>query len=61
MADVGLEITVNGQVRRATVEPRLTLSGSLCRCTGYQGILQAVRSAATTTAVAAGTVNQEMR
>jgi carbon-monoxide dehydrogenase small subunit len=29
MADVGLELTVNGQVRRATVEPRLTLADFL--------------------------------
>ena len=27
-------------------EIRLALSGNLCRCTGYQGILKAVRSAA---------------
>jgi aerobic carbon-monoxide dehydrogenase small subunit len=40
---------------------RDALSGNLCRCTGYQGILQAVRSAATTAAPAAGAVNQETR
>jgi len=38
---------------------REALSGNLCRCTGYQGILKAVRSAAT--AIAAGAVNQETR
>lgn len=31
----------NGEIREA-------LSGNLCRCTGYQGILAAVRAAATT-------------
>jgi carbon-monoxide dehydrogenase small subunit len=31
-------------------EIRDGLSGNLCRCTGYQGILNAVRAAATTTA-----------
>jgi carbon-monoxide dehydrogenase small subunit len=31
-------------------EIRDGLSGNLCRCTGYQGILNAVRSAASTTA-----------
>jgi carbon-monoxide dehydrogenase small subunit len=40
---------------------RDALSGNLCRCTGYQGILQAVRSAATAAAAAAGAVNQEAR
>jgi aerobic-type carbon monoxide dehydrogenase small subunit (CoxS/CutS family) len=56
-----IETTVNGAVRRAEVEPRLTLadflrdpsddeirealSGNLRRCTGYQGILKAVRQA----------------
>jgi len=127
MADVSIEVTVNGQPRRAAVEPRLTLadflrercqltgthlgcehgvcgactvilvqqafrehhglqcgfctpgfvtsvtaflrdnpsptdeeiraalSGNLCRCTGYQGILAAVRAAADTT------INQEAR
>ena len=29
MADVGIQITVNGQVRRAAVEPRLTLADFL--------------------------------
>jgi aerobic carbon-monoxide dehydrogenase small subunit len=29
MADVGIELTVNGRVRRATVEPRLTLADFL--------------------------------
>jgi carbon-monoxide dehydrogenase small subunit len=28
-------------------EIRLTLSGNLCRCTGYDGIVKAVRAAAT--------------
>jgi carbon-monoxide dehydrogenase small subunit len=39
---------------------REALSGNLCRCTGYQGILRAVRSAATAIAAApaAGTVNE---
>jgi carbon-monoxide dehydrogenase small subunit len=27
-------------------EIRLALSGNLCRCTGYQGIVRAVRAAA---------------
>jgi carbon-monoxide dehydrogenase small subunit len=42
---------------------RDALSGNLCRCTGYQGILKAVRSAADTIASTstAETVNQEMR
>jgi len=48
---------------------RDALSGNLCRCTGYQGILKAVRSAANTTAAAtiattastADTTNQEKR
>jgi aerobic carbon-monoxide dehydrogenase small subunit len=35
-------------------EIRAALSGNLCRCTGYQGILAAVRAAATT-------MNQEAR
>ena len=35
-------------------EIREALSGNLCRCTGYQGILAAVRAAATT-------INQETR
>ncbi len=38
---------------------RDALSGNLCRCTGYQGILKAVRSAADT--IAADTINQEAR
>src|SRR6266702_143416 len=29
MADVGIEVTVNGRLRRATVEPRLTLADFL--------------------------------
>jgi carbon-monoxide dehydrogenase small subunit len=33
-------------------EIRESLSGNLCRCTGYQGILRAVRQAAETTAAA---------
>jgi len=43
---------------------RDALSGNLCRCTGYQGILKAVRSAAGTiaaAAIAADTINQETR
>jgi len=43
---------------------RDALSGNLCRCTGYQGILKAVRSAAQTiaaTAISADTINQEKR
>jgi carbon-monoxide dehydrogenase small subunit len=36
---------------------RDALSGNLCRCTGYQGILKAVRGAAN--AIAADTTNQE--
>jgi carbon-monoxide dehydrogenase small subunit len=43
---------------------RDALSGNLCRCTGYQGILKAVRSAANTMAantMAANTTNQEKR
>ncbi len=36
-------------------EIRAALSGNLCRCTGYQGILAAVRAAAATT------MNQEAR
>jgi carbon-monoxide dehydrogenase small subunit len=43
---------------------RDALSGNLCRCTGYQGILKAVRSAADTiaaTAISADTINQETR
>jgi len=36
-------------------EIRAALSGNLCRCTGYQGILAAVRAAADTT------INQEAR
>ena len=38
---------------------RDALSGNLCRCTGYQGILKAVRSAADT--IAADTTKQETR
>jgi len=40
------------------------LSGNLCRCTGYQGILQAVRAAAKSAskvAAEAGSTLQEMR
>jgi len=40
-------------------EIRDALSGNLCRCTGYQGILAAVRAAADTTST--GTINQEAR
>jgi carbon-monoxide dehydrogenase small subunit len=43
---------------------RDALSGNLCRCTGYQGILKAVRSAAQTigtTAISADTISQETR
>ncbi len=42
---------------------RDALSGNLCRCTGYQGILKAVRSAAGTIALTrtAETINQETR
>jgi carbon-monoxide dehydrogenase small subunit len=45
-------------------EIRDALSGNLCRCTGYQGILQAVRAAArsaSTVAADAGPTPQEMR
>jgi aerobic carbon-monoxide dehydrogenase small subunit len=38
---------------------RDALSGNLCRCTGYQGILKAVSSAART--IAADTTSQESR
>jgi carbon-monoxide dehydrogenase small subunit len=38
---------------------REALSGNLCRCTGYQGILKAVSSAAR--AITAGTTSQESR
>ena len=38
-------------------EIREALSGNLCRCTGYQGILAAVRAAAD--AINAGSVHQE--
>ena len=37
MADISIEITVNGRIRRATVEPRLTLADFLrerCQLTG---------------------------
>ena len=37
------------------------LSGNLCRCTGYQGILAAVRAAADTINAAAATINEEAR
>lgn len=43
---------------------RDALSGNLCRCTGYQGILQAVRAAAKSAskvAADAGSTPQEMR
>jgi aerobic carbon-monoxide dehydrogenase small subunit len=44
---------------------RDALSGNLCRCTGYQGILKAVRGAAQTIAAetisAADTISQESR
>jgi carbon-monoxide dehydrogenase small subunit len=40
-------------------EIREGLSGNLCRCTGYQGILAAVRAAADTTNT--GTINEEAR
>lgn len=40
-------------------EIREGLSGNLCRCTGYQGILAAVRAAAVN--INAGTINQETR
>jgi aerobic carbon-monoxide dehydrogenase small subunit len=43
---------------------RDALSGNLCRCTGYQGILQAVRAAAksaSTVAADAGSTMKEMR
>ncbi|MET0908509.1 MAG: 2Fe-2S iron-sulfur cluster-binding protein, partial [Ilumatobacteraceae bacterium] len=35
-------------------EIRVGLSGNLCRCTGYQGIVNAVRSAAATGRAAGG-------
>ena len=40
-------------------EIRAALAGNLCRCTGYQGILAAVRAAVTT--INAGAINQEAR
>jgi carbon-monoxide dehydrogenase small subunit len=44
---------------------RDALSGNLCRCTGYQGILKAVRAAAESAAqgvpVDADSANHEMR
>jgi carbon-monoxide dehydrogenase small subunit len=43
---------------------RDALSGNLCRCTGYQGILKAVRAAAKSAskvAADAGSTHQEMR
>ena len=45
-------------------EIREGLSGNLCRCTGYQGILAAVRAAADTInagTINAGTINEEAR
>jgi aerobic carbon-monoxide dehydrogenase small subunit len=45
-------------------EMREALSGNLCRCTGYQGILAAVRAAAATINAGtstAGTINEEAR
>jgi aerobic-type carbon monoxide dehydrogenase small subunit (CoxS/CutS family) len=36
------------------VEIRWCLSGNLCRCTGYQGILEAVRQAAGVTGAGQG-------
>jgi carbon-monoxide dehydrogenase small subunit len=44
-------------------EIREGLSGNLCRCTGYQGILAAVRAAASTINAGPinGTINQEAR
>jgi carbon-monoxide dehydrogenase small subunit len=40
-------------------EIRAGLSGNLCRCTGYQGILAAVRAAAGS--INTGTTNEEAR
>jgi carbon-monoxide dehydrogenase small subunit len=37
-------------------EIRVGLSGNVCRCTGYQGIIAAVRSAAVAIRSSAGTV-----
>jgi carbon-monoxide dehydrogenase small subunit len=45
---------LRGNPSPTDTEIREALSGNLCRCTGYQGILAAVRAAATT-------LNQEAR
>jgi aerobic-type carbon monoxide dehydrogenase small subunit (CoxS/CutS family) len=49
MADALVQLAVNGEPRKAVVEPRLTLADFLrevCHLTGYQGIVAAVRLAA---------------
>ena len=49
----GFVVTVTAFLRDCTQPPtdeqiREALSGNLCRCTGYQGIVNAVRAAADT-------------
>ena len=41
-------------------EIRIAMSGNLCRCTGYQGIVRSIRSAAETWASTAGAAQEKV-